>query len=151
MQKIIITILLISFSVSCTYFSGKEKNKEVIGRDTFTQVLVEMHIADVVLGRERKMDRDLIDTTGKKSYYNTIFKKYKVNEYRFNKTVEFYGLHSAEYSEIYKEVVDELSARRAKVDSAKNIIGKEKRDSVKKINRKSDTLRKHTRKMKINR
>lgn len=129
MRILLTSIILLFFVNSCTYFEA-EVDPDIIQRDTFILSLVDVHIADVLLAKERKFDKSLKDTTGKKSYYNSIFKKYKINEYRFNKTVTYYGEHIPEYNEIYKEVIEKLSEARAEVDTLKQAREKISKDSI---------------------
>ena len=129
MNKILTSIILLFLFNSCTSLFTEE-NKDIIEHDTLVMILADIQIADILLIQNKKFDRNLNDTTGKKSYYNFIFKKYKINEFRFIKTIEYYGQNTKEYSEVYTDVIDELSKRRAEVttpiDSTENV----KRDSL---------------------
>lgn len=123
-MKIIILILILFSSYSCSSFFAEE-NYDIIPRDTFVMVLADMHLTDVLLVENRNFDRNLNDTTGKKSYYNILLKKHEINEYKFIKTVEYYSENTVEYSQIYTDVINELSKRRVEVltpiDSLQNI------------------------------
>lgn len=114
MNKILTSIILLFLFNSCTSLFTEE-NKDIIEHDTLVMILADIQIADILLIQNKKFDRNLNDTTGKKSYYNFIFKKYKINEFRFIKTIEYYGQNTKEYSEVYTDVIDELSKRRAEI------------------------------------
>ena len=129
MNKILISIILLVLFNSCTSFFTEE-NKDIIQHDTLVMFLADMQVADILLIQNRNFDRNLNDTTGKKSYYNFIFKKYNINEFRFIKTIEYYGKNTQEYSEIYTNVIDELSKRRAEVTTPIDSTGSLKNDSL---------------------
>jgi hypothetical protein len=113
----IISIAFLLFFTSCNW--SQSDSEEIIERDQFVLMLVDLHLADVLLAQSQLFDHQLADTSGKKSYYNYIFKKYNTNEYKFSKTVEYYARHNAEYYDIYSEVIDELSKKRAEMISSK--------------------------------
>ncbi len=101
---------------SCQWFS-ENGNDEIIERHRFIHVLADIHVADAILSHKNLNDRDLKDTTGKKSYYNSIFKKYQITEYKFAKSVEYYSKNPQKYYEIYTEVIDELNKKRVSLDT----------------------------------
>ena len=125
MNKILTSIILLILFNSCTSFFTEE-NKDIIEHDTLVMVLADIQIADILLIQNRNFDRNLKDTTGKKSYYNFVFKKYNINEFQFIKTIEYYGQNTKEYSEIYTDVIDELSKRRAEIATTIDSTGNQK-------------------------
>jgi len=129
MRFFIIITIFILLSVSCKHFQN-DGTKDIISRDTFVMALIDMHITDIFLSKEQRLDRNLNDTTGKISYYNFMYKKYHINEYRFTKTVDYYSQHCDEYSLIYKDVIDELSKRRSDLDSLQKKKTSTKTDSI---------------------
>ncbi len=139
MNKILTSIILLFLFNSCTSFFTEE-NKNIIEHDTLVMILADIQIADILLIQNRKFDRNLNDTTGKKSYYNFIFKKYNINEFRFVKTIEYYGQNTKEYSEVYTNVIDELSKRRAEVATPIDSTGNLKKDSLLKDSLPKDSL-----------
>ena len=149
MKKTILYIffIVILFASSCSFFE-KKQDTNIIQRDTLVLVLSDMHITDILLAQNKSFDRNLKDTTGKKSYYNYLFRKYNINEYKFLETIKYYSANTKEYEEIYSDVIDELSRRKeiiiSQIDSIRNAKMREKPKS-KKIKQKiiEEKLREH--------
>ena len=101
----------------------KSIQKPVIGKEKLVKLLVDIHLADGYISNNQKDFLEQVKKTGivKKNealtnFYASVFKKNKVSNKDFYKTLEYYSFHQKELLEIYEEVLDKLNM---KLDSVK--------------------------------
>ncbi len=99
---IITSVLLMSFLLAC----NKDK-QDVLEKETFINILVDLHLYDAVLSDKGYYDGNLTDSTT--SYYHYILKKYQISRSAFDRSVKYYNKNGDEYLEIYKEVIEIIS------------------------------------------
>ncbi len=102
------------------YGCNEDKNDYLIETKKFKNILIDMHLADGILQAENlqsKFNRKRDTITP----YNFVLKKHNVSRGHFEKTVNYYTLHSEDYKIIYKSVIDSISKME---------------DEIKKINKK---------------
>jgi hypothetical protein len=107
--KSYLSVLIVIFTLAFALFlfSCKNKNqinKDVIDKELFTKVLIDLHIADGII-RTANLDRvqGVPDST---SLYNYVFQKNKINRFQFDATVDYYTKHPDDYLKIYTVVID---------------------------------------------
>lgn len=115
MKGIIVGILLLGV-IGCT---GK---KVALDKDKFTALLIDMHRMDGTLAVARNVS-DLTED-GSYAYYNTIFKKYGIDQAQFDSCMYYYSAQTALFSKMYDVVIDSLN----KQLTATNIVMNELRE-----------------------
>lgn len=100
-----IVIGVVFLATSCSFIVNK--NEDLIERDVFTDVLVDIHIADALLAE--KGLRVNSDSVRISKYYDDVFKKHGVSRKMFEQTVVYYTEHSLDYKFIYDNVVEKLN------------------------------------------
>ena len=114
MKKITVAFLTLLVISSCVNNSIPEESY-MISRDTLVLVIADMHKTDALLMNSGMLDRNLRKKNA--SYYNHIYKKYHITEYRFGRTIQTYTTYPEEYFEVYDDVLDILSEELAKIDT----------------------------------
>ena len=119
MRKIV--VLFIFFGLwSC---SNNEVPEDILNRDKFIEILVDVHVTDAMLTNQQLYDRKYAkDST--KSYYNWIYIKHKVNKEDFDKTMEFYTNHPELFNKLYDDVLNNLHKKETEIvgDSTANDV-----------------------------
>ena len=110
MRRIInILILFLLIFTSCSDDPTKIREKDVIKREKFVDILADIHIMDAITngpGYFRKYEaRDSVDL------YTPIFEKYGVTKAEFDTTISVYTRRPDLFIEIYDEVILELNFR----------------------------------------
>ncbi len=83
------------------------KNKAPLNEKDFTNLLIDIHMADAVLEAPNyQMD---YDNNYKEKYYNYIYEKYGISSADFDSCVIVYSENFSKYEKIYQVVVDSLS------------------------------------------
>jgi hypothetical protein len=103
--KILFSLLLL-FLIACQHDAAPDN---LIKEDQFVPLLVDIHLADGYLSTKPQLPDSL-------SYYGNgmyaeIFKKHQVDSVQFKKSFEYYSAHLEQMSQIYKNVVDQLTAK----------------------------------------
>ncbi len=95
------------FLISILACERSKPGKELIPPETFVPVLVDLHLVYAIQSSQqfRTLSRevDSIDT------YNYVFEKYEVSKVMFDSTLSWYSQHPKRFTEIYDEVVMQLS------------------------------------------
>lgn len=154
-------ILFYSFLLFLVACQHDPKPDNLIDQEQFIPLLVDIHLADGYLTSKSQLP-DSLSYRGN-GLYAVIFKKYGVDSVAFINSFKYYSRHLNEMSQIYKEVVDRLTAKNDsvtkhlaaeemqrsklrndsvkkvfKIDSSKQAV---KRDSVKKTNTNISTIK----------
>jgi hypothetical protein len=104
-QKIKFCLFGLMVLMSC---QGNKEPDNVIDQEKMVNVLVDMHIADAVLGRVRNQDTMLMMASSK---YYYIFKKYGIDSAKFTQSLKFYNYQPEKFTKMYTAVVDSLNAK----------------------------------------
>lgn len=113
-------IFLILLAVGC-------QDSVPLNKETFTNLLVEMHLVDAVLSEGKRNNMSLSDKK-KYSYYSDIFNRYGISRLDFDTCVSYYSRNNKLYDEIYSNVEDSLNKRLTRVKM--EIADFKKNDSV---------------------
>lgn len=104
MQKFLFISLLLFSLTAC---EKSKPGKDLIPPETLVPVLVDFHLVYSIQSSQefRKISRevDSIDT------YNYVFEKYNITKALFDTTLSWYTQHPKRFTEIYDEVVMQLS------------------------------------------
>ena len=95
------------FAFSC--IKPEEPPPNVIPKDTMTQVLIDIHLAEAKVAV-----RNLSPDTAQMLYEihkRKIYQDYKISPERFKESFDFYSRNLNEMDKIYEAVVDSLSLR----------------------------------------
>ena len=102
-------LIFLSLSLSCSNDPTRISQKDMIERDVFVDILVDMHILDAISNESefyRKFSpEDSLDLYGK------IFEKYNVTKVEFDSTVSAYTRRSDLYKEVYDKVLLKINVR----------------------------------------
>ena len=108
--------------ISCSNDPMKASIKNKIERETFVDILVDIHIMDAISNESmyyRKFpSQDSVDL------YSSIFQKYDVSQADFDSTVVAYTRHPGMYKEVYDDVLLKLNLM---LDESKEIEIKTKK------------------------
>lgn len=125
MQKYIALFFLMPlFLFSC---KGDSAPKGIIGHDRMVSLLTEVHLID---GRMYGVyqSQDSINKYST-SRYDALFKRYGTDSATFKKSLKYYTFHPTELAKMYDAITETL---------------KQKTDSMNKIQRKEDSLKRLT-------
>ena len=104
MRKFLFISLLFFTLMAC---EKSRPGKDLIPEETFVPVLVDLHLVYSIQSSQefRTLSRevDSIDT------YNYVFEKHDVTKVMFDSTLSWYTQHPKRFTEIYDEVVMQLS------------------------------------------
>lgn len=127
----IFSIVILSFFIltACSDDPTKIRNKDLIDRDVFTEILIDIHLMDAITnspGYFRKYNQsDSLDL------YSNIFAKHKVTQALFDSTVASYTQRPDIYKEIYDDVLLRLKRRLDKlVENEKDMLSEIDKDSL---------------------
>lgn len=104
----ILTILLISFLISCSNEISFEQNKSTLDQTTLSKVLADFHIMEVHINQ---LEMNL--ATNKDSlnvFKEMIFLKHNVSEEDFNQSLDYYSNFPNNYHQLYLQVKENLLA-----------------------------------------
>ena len=127
--KIFLFISGILLILSCSDDPTKVSTKNMIERETFVNVLVDIHIMDAISNESMYFrhfaPQDSVD------FYSSIFQKYNITKAEFDSTVVAYTRQPGLFKEVYDDVLLKLNVM---LDEAKEIEPKfEKEDPLKKM------------------
>jgi len=98
----------------------KDRHTGIIPKKKFTQILLEIHIADALLTKENKIDAKL-KYPDSLSYYNQIFKKFNISREQFYNSITYYMQDMQSFVDIEKSVIDSLNFRFQLLDSLERL------------------------------
>ena len=110
-MKKFISILFLSSLILISCSKNEEKiPADIISKDKMVQVMVDIHLAEA----RSQMGTPFNDVKAQKqSYYKFIFKKHKISYEQLRKSLNYYSAHPEIFSEVYDEVITELSKKQA--------------------------------------
>lgn len=139
--KILFSLLLL-FLLACNHDNAPDN---LIEEDKFIPLLVDIHLVDGYLSSGSQLP-DSLSYRGN-NLYAEIFKKHHVDSVQFKKSFQYYSVHLEQMNNIYKAVVDKLTAKNdslIKLNAAEEMQRQRRTaDSVKKVF-KIDSARKAT-------
>lgn len=110
----ILMCCLFSLSLMVIVSCGGEKEVAIPGhvysRDTMINILAGIHIAESQIGQTGYRPDAM---TFKTAYMQDVLSQNSVDTSRFNTSFEFYSTHPQLFSQMYEEVIAEISRRHA--------------------------------------
>ena len=107
MKRLIILFLVLLSMLSCKDDVTKINNRNLIPRKKFIEILVNIHLADVLAsGQNNYRKYEPSDTV---DIYGSIFQKYDVTKAEFDSTVVMYIRQPEVYLKVYDEVLLKLN------------------------------------------
>lgn len=117
MKSCVVTLLFLLVSISCKDDSTRINKSKIIPREDFIEILVNIHLTDVMIAGSTNYKRyepsDTVDI------YGSIFEKYGITKSEFDTTVAMYTRQPDVYIKVYDEVLLKLNYR---LDTLKNNI-----------------------------
>lgn len=113
MKKVWYGLLLILIaSCSSTY-----KNNNIINKELFTDVLVDIHLTDgAMIARGYRVNKD---STKIKHYYEYVLIKHDITAVQLDNTIKYYSTKTDEYNKIYDEVMNKLAIKETEIGKKK--------------------------------
>ncbi len=101
--------------ISCSDYEKNVRKKDIIPAETLIPILVDIHLADGILGNHKIM----INYPGKDSIsnYKKIIESYSYNITELETTLAYYADKPDELEEIYEKVIDNLSKLESEIRS----------------------------------
>lgn len=103
MKRYMLLLLIIGL-FSC---DNNQKNKPVLNRKQFMNMLLDIHLADGTLAAEN------IYRSGENYrpsyYYNSLYKKYKITQPQWDSCVAYYAKNTEDFTKIYDKIIDSLN------------------------------------------
>ena len=125
MIKNCIIYISIIFFICCTPACNREELP--LDRETFTRMLVEMHLTDAVLNEYKKNTSGWSDKK-RYSYYTELYSRYGVTRAEFDSCINYYSRETTLFESIYEDVTDSLNKR---LTAVKRVVAElHKNDSV---------------------
>lgn len=115
---------ILIFVLALTSCSVFKRNKDVLNKDQFAQVLADIHLADAVLAE--KGYSPVKDSVKINMYYADIFKKNNITLAQFDSTLKYYTVHAEKYDLVYDQVLEILSKRQEEIKLEANNKNKKK-------------------------
>lgn len=132
-------LLLFSCFLLLSCSKKEEKIPEtVIPKEKMVLVLVDIHLAEA--GSQFNVPFDN-STNIKQAYYQFIFKKHKITYPQLMKSWTFYTEHPEIFSEVYNEVITELSKKQAAAESKKQPADSSRQGLRNRLKETQDSLR----------
>lgn len=107
MKKLFAFLFFLAILASCQDDLTKINSSKTIPREKFVNILVEMHIMDVITGNPRYSRK--FDASDSLDIYGSIFEKYHVSKALFDTTVAMYVRQPDVYLKVYDEVLLKLN------------------------------------------
>ncbi|MCT4640020.1 MAG: DUF4296 domain-containing protein [Bacteroidales bacterium] len=98
-MRAVITAFVIIIFASCA------KDEVVIKKKEFTDILIDLHLADAILDIK---SFDFREDDGHWDYYTSIFKKHNTNKDEFRTSLEYYIGKPEQFDDIYDDVIIRL-------------------------------------------
>lgn len=126
MKKLIFFVTTVLLLFSCTSNTVYEKPKDLISKDSMVILLKDLYLANGARSIKNKRQQRKI------SYLPLVYKKYKIDSARFQRSNVYYTSKTDEYSSLLQEVLTILQSEQ-KIFLEKNKIRDSiYRDSIKK-------------------
>ena len=111
-------VIIGALSSSCSH-KGDETPSNVISKDKMIAVLVDIHLAEASADN-RLLNLDQLNAA-MAIRYDSLFKKHDITFDQFKASYDYYLAHADVLSEIYAEVVTELSTRDSRVNANRRL------------------------------
>lgn len=99
-------LLVACASLFCSCNSNPDAGKEQIDRETFINVLVDVHLVDGYMTTKGYRPKDHYNIIG--NAYNYVFEKYGITRSEFMNTMKWYSNHADELELVYNKVIARL-------------------------------------------
>ena len=106
-NRIIVFLLAISL-FSCSN-ALQTKPTDLIEKDKMVLILTDLYIAEGLTSSSFLMKE--FSSLPRNTFYNHIYKKYKVNRLQFDASLKFYSDDISSFEGLYQEVVNNLSKK----------------------------------------
>ena len=106
----ILSVLLLACSAPKT-----EIPTEILSETEFANMLKEIHVAEAAFELNKSKGMENAKNTLANSY-QSIYKKYDIDDSTFNKSLEYYAKHPEILEDIYSTVLEQLTGERSTLD-----------------------------------
>lgn len=94
---------------ACSSSENGQADFTYVSKDTLSQVLTEIHLADAYLS-VRRIDKLNFE---RRDLYLSILRKYGISQARFDSTIQYYANNVTDYEQIYEGVLQHISEMEA--------------------------------------
>ncbi len=130
MKKGWVIILLIPlFLISCGKGQGRSSHRDLIPKDKFVDILVEIHMMDAITNGPEFYRK--FDTGDSINIHEEIFRKYDVTQAQFDSTYVSYSRKPEKYLKIYDDVILKLNLKLDQLKDKKPSFTKEEEEKKK--------------------
>ncbi len=107
MKKLTFIFILLIALVACKNEDAENSiPPNVIPKEKMQKILVDMQLVEGALIYERSQGR--ISDSLRDYYFNSVFKKYKISNKQYDKSLNFYKDHLEVFDEMYEQVIKDL-------------------------------------------
>lgn len=136
-QKIAILFSFCLIFISC---GQEEAPKGIIEKQKMISVMVDMQITDAYLNQVMNSDTMMMQAHTR---YDYIFKKYGIDSAQFSRSLSYYSKRPDEFNKMFNGVLDSLNMKEVfarQTDSLRMVV-KRRKDSIERVNlMKKDSL-----------
>jgi hypothetical protein len=112
-MKLILPVFIFSLlSVSCSNSNKIKIPKDVICQDTMVDILTDIHV--VKASQQMGIAIDTADTN-KEAMFESIWKKHRITQKEYEKSMDFYTHNSGVLDSMYEKVLNNLSKEKAEL------------------------------------
>lgn len=105
-------LLIVAF-VAISVVACNEKPENILPKETFTQVLYDIHMMDALLTDKKLFDEQIYNDSSA-SHYNSIWKKHNITYQQFETSIDYYVRNTEEFLVIYDTIVARMEREREK-------------------------------------
>ncbi len=98
-------VFFVLFLFSCS--NNRPSSSNIIPRDTLISLIVDLHIADVILLNPNVQSK--ISDISSNKLYQTILNNYHISKERFKKSMDYYASSPETLDSIYDIVIERLN------------------------------------------
>jgi len=109
-------IVIICFFLLACSNPTKKNPHGIIDETVFVNVLKDLHLAEANFELFKTNGNEVAQNTLLHQAYQEIYSKYKIDENRFQYTIDYYANHPEQLESIYDKVIKELTELRSNFD-----------------------------------
>lgn len=109
MKKLFFIFALALSLVACVDQVTPTRPDDVLDRETFTNLMVEVQLIEAMYNRKLAEDEDVAVRDAIYPFYAASFEKFGTNQEQFSRSFEWYSSNPQEMKLVYEEVENQLS------------------------------------------
>lgn len=105
-----LAVLVLLLALGACVDPERPEDEGLLDRERFTEVLLEAQLLEARVNHELVMEQLVNIPTDR--YYDDLFRKHGTDREQFARTYAYYAARPEELSEIYEEIITELTRRK---------------------------------------